>query len=359
MAKIKQTPEVIRYGNIDALIEAIKSGAAYVKLNIMTKPPLNKINLLASAIAESTNLQHVDISQNDIGPAGAVKLAEALQINKSLKLLFISSNKIGDDGAKAMLKALEKNTILERFDIGCQLGQIKVETIVSFIENTNLKGLGIHNCNLGCAEVTEIAAALKKSTRMQHLDIYTNRIGETGATAIAEALKINTSLQQLDISNNKIGNAGATAIAEALKINTSIKKLVIDNNNISPNHSHYLRTVIKDKVDRNTKLDTNLNSEPRANQRLNAVMAIVQQAAEKFDICLPNDPAKVIAEFAEEAVKTTPCTPLRNNINTDKDLSKPDLVKLQYSFTTNKTAARAAKVDWRNKETQQPEGNRR
>lgn len=58
------------------------------------------------------------MNDNDIGPAGAEALAEALERGLLLKTLRMRGNRIGDAGAAALGRALRKGPPLQELDVG-------------------------------------------------------------------------------------------------------------------------------------------------------------------------------------------------------------------------------------------------
>jgi hypothetical protein len=65
---------------------------------------------LLSAIGESIYLTSVDLSWNEMGPRGAIRLAASLQHNSTLTYLDIHGNFIGDVGISALCMYLCSNT---------------------------------------------------------------------------------------------------------------------------------------------------------------------------------------------------------------------------------------------------------
>ena len=59
-------------------------------------------------------LTTLDLINNNIGPEGAIAIAEALKVNAVLTVLWLSDNNIGDDGAKAIAEALKVNPVLTK-----------------------------------------------------------------------------------------------------------------------------------------------------------------------------------------------------------------------------------------------------
>ena len=57
------------------------------------------------------------MQSNEIGPEGAIAIADALKINTSIKELNLWKNKIGPEGAIAIADALKINTSIEELNL--------------------------------------------------------------------------------------------------------------------------------------------------------------------------------------------------------------------------------------------------
>ncbi len=61
---------------------------------------------------------NLGLSDNNIGPEGAITIAEALKVNAVLTELRLFHNNIGDNGAKAIAEALKVNAVLTVLYLG-------------------------------------------------------------------------------------------------------------------------------------------------------------------------------------------------------------------------------------------------
>eukprot|EP00826_Nyctotherus_ovalis_P019250 TRINITY_DN15907_c0_g2_i1.p1 TRINITY_DN15907_c0_g2~~TRINITY_DN15907_c0_g2_i1.p1 ORF type:complete len:707 (+),score=142.62 TRINITY_DN15907_c0_g2_i1:39-2159(+) len=133
----------------------------------------------------NTNIvTQLDLTNNHIGPKGALKIAEALEFNTSLKELDIKGNNIGDGGVEYIAQALVSNAVLERLDLGS-----------NGIEYRGAKA---------------ISEALRGGSVLVELNLARNNLGDRSAKAICEAVQGDTSLIRLDLSHNKIGDKTKT-----------------------------------------------------------------------------------------------------------------------------------------------------
>ena len=163
----------------------------------------------------NTTLEHVDLSDCNIGPEGARNLARALTSVKTLKL---SVNPLGDEGAKALAKMLGGNG-------GESSGTV----------NTTLEHVDLSRCSIGLLGVQHLAQALLVNTSVKRLKLSVNPLlGDEGAKALAEMLggngaessgTVNTTLEHVDLCSCHIGPVGGQHLAQALCVNTSVKTL--------------------------------------------------------------------------------------------------------------------------------------
>lgn len=132
--------------------------------------------------AESSRLSHLDLAGNDIACLGAQRIAEALESNVGLKTLILSTNSIGPLGAERLAAALEGNG--------------------------SLTDLGLASNNVGCHGAERLAAAVAVNGALQRLDVSRNFVGPFGADRLAAAMATG-SLMFLDLSWNGVSAANA------------------------------------------------------------------------------------------------------------------------------------------------------
>lgn len=139
---------------------------------------VNGAGCIADVLQKNTTLMNLKISNCQITPGGAERIAKAL-VGSRLQTLVISCNRLGNDGAKAFAVALEVNTVLLELDIS--------------------------DCKLDDNECVLIANALKRNVKsgLMILRLKNNLITDEGAKALLDLLKTNTSLKEIDIGDNK------------------------------------------------------------------------------------------------------------------------------------------------------------
>ncbi|CAK0877218.1 unnamed protein product [Prorocentrum cordatum] len=149
-------------------------------------------------------LRELNLDGNDLPPAVAQTLGEALLRAPALHLLLLASNSVGDVGARALATALPRAPALRQLGLSCN--------------------------GVGYAGAKALALALPRAPALQRLDLGRNGVGDFGARELALALPRAMALQELDLCNNGIGELGARALAHALPRALALRVLLLDHN---------------------------------------------------------------------------------------------------------------------------------
>jgi Ran GTPase-activating protein (RanGAP) involved in mRNA processing and transport len=154
---------------------------------------------------------YVDLSNNNMGPAGATLLAKT---RAPIKGLYLSNNNLNDEGAIEIANVSSNDLgtiILEHNHIG--------DRGASALAHLNVRLMELSN-----NDISDVgAAALATNTAIEDLRLGYNDIGDEGAAALART----TSLNALVISYNHIGHVGLNA----LRANTYLQSLMTEGNN--------------------------------------------------------------------------------------------------------------------------------
>ena len=202
---------------------------------------------VANALQDSHTLHRLDLSSNSISDDGAVALAEALHHNSTLTWLDLSDNSISDDGAVALAQALNHNS--NRY-IYLHLSDNSISddgagALAHALHRTHIIELLLPNNSISDDGAVALAEALHHDSTLIWLDLSNNRINDAGARALAQALHHNSTLKGLELSNNSISDAGAVAMAQALHHNSTISKLdLLGNDGIGGESTHQLVQVL-------------------------------------------------------------------------------------------------------------------
>ena len=179
---------------------------------------LSHLKLISSKLCDNTVIKNVDLSNNPIGPDGALFLQEVLCRNNVITSLNLSDCHLGDEGVERLSDALYKHSVLEEL----------------ILVNNNIQSHGAE-CLARCALA---------SPYLVKLSLAKNGIGTKGACALADVIGARdetdvyvSSLTYLDLNRQtkgkKIYSFGASELARALRnANCRITTLKIGRNNI-------------------------------------------------------------------------------------------------------------------------------
>ena len=151
--------------------------------------------------------RRVDLSNNSIGDAGALAIADALAYDTNLQELRLGGNAgIGDGGASALAQAL--------------------------LQNSTLHSLELSACSIGDAAVCALAASLRTNTRLNELQLQRAcaqvPIGDTGVRAMCLMLcEPDSALLELSLAGCRFTDASIGYLVRALVSNERLQRLSI------------------------------------------------------------------------------------------------------------------------------------
>ena len=247
--------------SLSSVIALLADGGVETVSLVATKPLIDSAGaaqlanaLRASAAAAGgggSSVRKLDLSYNDLGPAGATRIAEVLRTDRGIDTLDLGYNDICDAGVTAVAEALrDHNDTCTTVNLyGNRIKGLGVEALVEALgaERCAVRELDI-SCNgmgVGATGAAHIAAALRRN-QLEVLYVYGNRLGAEGAALLAGALRANSALRELDVSDNGVGAAGATELASALRANTSLQKLNLGFNAIGPEGAAVLEEAVRE-----------------------------------------------------------------------------------------------------------------
>jgi Ran GTPase-activating protein (RanGAP) involved in mRNA processing and transport len=152
---------------------------------------------LVTALKHNTTLVDLDLSDNGIGGATVVTMADSLGSNRSLTTLRLSYNELGDGGASATADVVRR----------CK----------------GLRTLFLRGNEIGDAGTVAMANAIKHNSSLIELDLESNSIGLCGYYALADAIRPNSSLTSLNLLHNT--REDADAFENALQQNSTLTTL--------------------------------------------------------------------------------------------------------------------------------------
>ncbi|KAH8612570.1 putative Leucine Rich repeat [Trypanosoma vivax] len=191
---------------------------------------------LANVVNVSVKLQLLDIRGNNLTPKCVRKLLKSISMSTSLTRLGLGSNKLGEEGAALLLRALEKNTHLTSLDISLnEIGPNGAKSIAQLLETPSspLEKLQLYGNYLGCDGVVHITSALRRNRSLKELTLGNNNATDAAMSKVAEMLRDNITLSYLDLRLNTITASGARTLAcDGLANNCFLQSLSLSGNPI-------------------------------------------------------------------------------------------------------------------------------
>ena len=223
----------------DAGAEAIANALQHN--TVLTKLYLSNNNIgdtgavsLAQALNCNSTLTELNLSNNIIGYPGAVALFKVLQPKSTLTMLDLSNNNIICTKGVTLFQTIHLSTLevlnLSDNKVG-DAGAVNLANSFSF--KCKLVGVNLSSSGIGDAGATALARSLHRNYAMRKLDLHNNRISDAGTEALAKSLPLNT-LEELNLSSNSIGDAGAEALVKFIFLG-NLRELSLANNNIGDN----------------------------------------------------------------------------------------------------------------------------
>ncbi|RUS81388.1 hypothetical protein EGW08_010826 [Elysia chlorotica] len=205
----------------------------FVDLSNCRLPP-EALKELLLGLSANRNVKgvYINVSSNELGPAGASLIAPCLPELTGVTGLDISNNGF-DVEIKTLLTELAKNHHIKQLSLGRNFVNIKPKfrpdvmsalTLLLQEENSGLESLSLADSKLK-GETAYIINALGSNETLLEIDISGNSIGDLGARMLAKALMINNKIKRVVWDKNNVSAQGFEDVAEALQKNLALKKM--------------------------------------------------------------------------------------------------------------------------------------
>lgn len=195
------------------------------------------LKLLFSPATQLTKVANVDLSENELGDAGIMKLCEIMYPNSNLRHLCIDGN----------------------FKTKSKLRQRAIDAVINLIEdNNNIESLSIAAGNSKYqlkADLVPFIVSLLKNESLTKLDISGNGVGDSGALALCKVLWKNVTLKSVKMDGNDFTWTALKMIKNAIKRNPRSVTLlplplgdiqnVLKNDNATQNQEKLQKTLIE------------------------------------------------------------------------------------------------------------------
>lgn len=184
----------------------------------------------AEALAGShLPLRVLDLTDNDIGAAGAAALADSATLD-GLQTLLLAGNGIGSDGVGAVSGSRALGALRELDLASNDIGPSGAAALTLSPNVGRLRRLSLARNTLGTQGV-ELLVHSSPFTALEELDLSSNDFGAQGAMMLASS-PFSRRLKTLDVSDNRLGDAGLAALLGAAHL-TGLRTMRVAQNGIT------------------------------------------------------------------------------------------------------------------------------
>jgi len=167
------------------------------------------LHALRKAVSYVRNAgEYLCVSHQQLGDAGASKLADVIEANKGLRELRVESAGIGDAGCIRLAKVAEM----------CSSSLELLSLAGNKIGDEGAKGLALVLARVG----------RNSNAKLREVCLDHNIIGNEGAVCLAVGVEMSSSLARLSLVGNAIGHAGVARLALAREKNLSLQEVCLD-----------------------------------------------------------------------------------------------------------------------------------
>ena len=201
---------------------------------------------IARMLKVNRSLKSLNLKGNNIGPEGAMKIADALADpgggGGGLAVINLSGNPIGEEGGMALAEMLRTNNSLLDLDVGdCELGMKALVSITTALNESNntLQAVSLESPRLTTVQeehVWHAARMLAANNTLRVLKMGKWFVRYTGAeTLVAYGVCANETLEVLDLRCNKICEVAGKSIARILTDNATLRAINLEENVLADN----------------------------------------------------------------------------------------------------------------------------
>jgi GGDEF domain-containing protein/Ran GTPase-activating protein (RanGAP) involved in mRNA processing and transport len=211
---------------------SLEEGTTSMDLSGRKLPDALTVKLFAGALRRNRTLVELDISSSQIGRGGAEDLAAALRDNISLSILHVHKNNLQPAGARCLGEAIATHPSLHTLSFSGDGRHSQPVTV-----DSTMRAVNLHGRQLGLSGGILLASFLHKCPALASLEVSANGLRGEGAAAVALALTVNTPVSPsavgiLDLSGNDLLE-GVKAVALALHGNTTLHTLDLSRNRLA------------------------------------------------------------------------------------------------------------------------------
>ena len=240
--------EIYLISTIEIVAKALRNISGLKKLNF--NGTISKNETLPSEIkdivAKNHSLQSLYLNDLNLKVKGTIDIARALCDISNIEILDLQNNNITERAAEALASVIFNNFGLEELYLGnnhLEKGIITISTALKKI--SSLKTLDLENNKMSEAVVTELAAAITANKSLQKLWLDNNYNLGSSLKIISMACSKISSLEQLCLTNTGISERGGDDIASIISHNLTMVRLSISDNNLQSSGFIFVLNALK------------------------------------------------------------------------------------------------------------------
>ena len=240
--------------------------------------------MLASIILCNTNLQYLDLSDNNLGNNTVFHVIKAIQHLKRLIALClrnISLEKLNQECGEAFSYAIMNNVYLEIFNLDDNnIETIAIQIVKGLQQITSLKTISLGNCNLPKEICGELRIVINCNKYLKQLLLPNNNLCSSTVLILQALCKIST-LEVFDLQSNQITEEASKLLASVILRNLKLKQVLLSDNNFykgtvhitkALQHLQSLQVLSLGNVNMPMEVSSELALAIECNQRLNTLI---------------------------------------------------------------------------------------
>ena len=185
---------------------------------------------------------------------GCKWIAKGITQNQTLESLNIKGNMIGDDGLTLLAESFKDAPNLTYLDISLnEIGPAGFQALCEVLPDSNITNLVCNKNFLGddvMAYFANILADPNSSGQLKKFDFSSCRLNDAGLIYIINALQNNKNINQIRLTDNFFSENVEAALLETLNKNISLTEIALSGNRFS----HSCLSKIKKITQRNLKM---------------------------------------------------------------------------------------------------------
>jgi Ran GTPase-activating protein (RanGAP) involved in mRNA processing and transport len=209
-------------------------------------PPVCVLQRLTDALMHHPSLQHLDLSNCNLNPAGITLLVAALPTMLRLERLLLKTNGLTAIRIRQLGAMLVNCPSMRHLDVrdNIEIADAGLQVLVATHGLRGLASLDVSHCHIDCigpggrsgttGPQVPFLRELALCPRLQALDLSFNNFGDTFVRSLARMLETWPALERLDLASTLLTDRGVAALALAVPRCPGLTRLNLMRNSCTP-----------------------------------------------------------------------------------------------------------------------------